>query len=114
MTALFVLAGAMVGAPLRYLADRVLKRGILVVNVAGSLVLGAMVGAGAGGPWNALVGTGFCGALTTYSTLSHETLRLLEAERYGRAAAYLAATLLLGIGAAAAGFVLARAAKEAW
>ena len=55
-----------------------------------------------------LVGTGFCGALTTYSTFSLETVRLVEEGRARRAAAYVAASLVLGLAAAACGFAAAR------
>jgi CrcB protein len=85
-----VLAGGAVGALLRYLTDLVVRSrhagafpwGTFVVNVAGSLVLGVTAGAveAADGPaWVlTVVGTGFCGALTTYSTFAFETVRLLE------------------------------------
>lgn len=115
MTLLLVIAGGMVGAPARYLTDRALRAraplGTLVVNVVGSLLLGLLTGAGSGlpGEWKVLAGTGFCGALTTYSTMSLDTLRLVEEGRYRRAAAYVAASLVLGLGAAAAGYAAARA-----
>ena len=74
MTALLVALGAALGAPLRYLAgswlDRRLHWGTLAVNLAGSLVLGALVGAAVDGHWLALLGTGFCGGLTTYSAFA--------------------------------------------
>ena len=75
MTPLLVVAGALVGAPLRLLADRiaVARRGrttglgTLTVNVAGSAVLGFVLGLAAAPSWVvALVGTGFCGTLTTF------------------------------------------------
>jgi CrcB protein len=43
-----------------------------------------------------LLGTGFCGALTTFSTMQLELLRMLDRGRYGPAAAYVAASLALG------------------
>jgi fluoride exporter len=116
VTALLVVAGALVGAPLRLWVIRTAVRGgrdpsvgTLVVNVVGAGVLGAVSG-GAGVPPAvlALVGTGFCGALTTFSTLGADVVRLREARSLGRAAGYLAATLVLGIGAAAAGYALSR------
>ncbi len=121
MTWLLVIIGAAVGAPLRYLTDqRVRARyattfpgGTFLVNVVGSLALGLLTGAAlagaAGSRWQALLGTGLCGALTTYSTFSCETLRLTETHRRRRAAANVAATLLAGLAAAFAGATLGRA-----
>jgi CrcB protein len=43
-----------------------------------------------------LLGTGFCGALTTFSTMQLELLRMLDAHRYGLAAGYAAASVVLG------------------
>ena len=110
MTLLLVLLGGAVGAPVRYLTDRALRDrsplGTLVVNVVGSALLGALIGAGDALPvtMRTLVGTGFCGALTTYSTFSLDTLRLVEEGRAGRAALYVSASLVLGLAAAAGGF----------
>ncbi|MGY1811314.1 fluoride efflux transporter FluC [Blastococcus sp. SYSU D00820] len=117
MTPLLVVAGALAGAPLRLLAVRLAgrrggdpARGTLVVNVAGSAVLGVLLGAAAVPGWVlALVGTGFCGTLTTFSTFGADAVALVEQRRVARAVAYLAATVVLGLGAAAGGFALARA-----
>src|SRR3954467_817787 len=43
-----------------------------------------------------LLGTGFCGALTTFSTMQLELLRMLDAHRYGLASGYAAASVVLG------------------
>ena len=116
MTALWVALGALAGAPLRLLADRlaVARRGpgsvlgTLTVNVVGSAVLGVLLGLRDVSPAVlALVGTGFCGTLTTFSTFGYDVVRLVEERLVGRALAYLAASLVLGLGAAAAGFGLA-------
>ena len=121
MTWLLVALGGAAGAPLRYLVDRmvqsrhdtVLPWGTFVVNVAGSLMLGAVTGvvlAGAAGPEaRALLGTGLCGALTTYSTFSFETLRLAERGRGFLAAANVAGSVLAALAAASLGLWAARA-----
>ena len=82
MTVLLVIIGGAVGAVCRYAAGRLtLDRpawATFAVNITGSLILGLLAGLGAGLPaWvGALVGTGFCGTLTTYSTFAYETITL--------------------------------------
>ncbi|MFJ8040334.1 fluoride efflux transporter CrcB [Kitasatospora sp. NPDC096147] len=117
MNWLLVAAGALVGAPLRYLTDRGLKArygaelpwGTFAVNVAGSLLLGLVAGA-CGSRGQLLLGTGLCGALTTYSTFSWETLRLAEAGPWrGAALLNVLGTLVAGLAAVWAGAGLAQA-----
>jgi CrcB protein len=66
--------GAAVGAPLRLLAGHHLDRhthwGTLLVNLLGAFLLGWLVGHGVDGRPMALLGTGFCGAFTTYSAVA--------------------------------------------
>lgn len=119
MTLLLVLAGGAVGAVCRFLTDRAITGrtgpgfplGTLTVNLVGTLLLGLLVGAGGTLPgWvGTLVGTGFCGALTTYSTFGYETVRLFESPGAGRARALLnvALTVSAGLAAAQLGFALA-------
>ncbi|WP_446458761.1 fluoride efflux transporter CrcB [Streptomyces rochei] len=121
MNWLLVMAGAMVGAPLRHLTDRAVQArhgtvfpwGTFTVNVVGCLVLGTLAGAAAHGAASAsvqlLVGTGLCGALTTYSTFSYETLRLAENGARLLAAANVLAGVVAGLGAAFLGTALADA-----
>ncbi|HJP74512.1 MAG TPA: fluoride efflux transporter CrcB [Pseudonocardiaceae bacterium] len=114
MTVLLVFAGAIIGAPLRYLADRTVQAkhdslfpwGTLAVNVSGCLVLGILAGLGTGlpSPLLALLGTGFCGALTTYSTFSFETMRLWEQHARFYAVANVAISLVAGLGAVLLGY----------
>ncbi|MEH1165050.1 fluoride efflux transporter CrcB [Micromonospora sp. CPCC 205539] len=117
MTVLLIALGAAVGAPLRYLTDRAVQSrhssafpwGTLTVNVLGSLLLGVLVGLPAGPAVTALLGTGFCGALTTYSTFSYETLRLAQTGNRLLALANVLASLAAGLAAATAGYALTRA-----
>ncbi|GCB52355.1 fluoride efflux transporter CrcB [Streptomyces sp. NL15-2K] len=121
MNWLLVIAGAMVGAPLRYLTDRAVQSrhdsvfpwGTFAVNVTGCLILGLLTGAAtagaAGSHLQLLVGTGLCGALTTYSTFSYETLRLTETGAGLYAAVNVVASVVAGLGAAFAGVELAHA-----
>lgn len=119
MNWLCVVAGAMIGAPLRYLTDRAVQArhdtvfpwGTFTVNVAGSLVLGVLTGAtvaGAAGSHTQLfLGTGLCGALTTYSTFSYDTLRLTRDGARFHAAANVLAGVFAGLGAVYVGVALA-------
>ena len=110
MNALLVVAGAAVGAPLRYLVDQLVRArhkgpfpwGTLLVNVAGSALLGALAGAGTAlpQPLAVLLGTGFCGALTTYSTFGYETVRLAEERSWLLAAANVLVSVVAGAGVA--------------
>jgi fluoride exporter len=120
--ALLVAAGALLGAPLRLFADRFAAHrrghgsvlGTLTVNVAGSAVLGLVLGlSSVPEPVVAFVGTGFCGTLTTFSTFGYDVVRLVEERMAARAVGYLVATLVLGLGAAAAGYALGTALGRA-
>jgi fluoride exporter len=118
---LLVIGGAAVGAPLRYLSDRAIQSrhdtvfpwGTFAVNVIGSLILGIVTGAvtagGASAQVQLAVGTGFCGALTTYSTFSYETLRLLEDDARFFAAANVAISIVAGLCSAFLGVAISQA-----
>lgn len=116
MTMLMVALGAAIGAPLRYLTDRAIQSrydsvfpwGTLTVNVAGSLLLGVLTGLPADPGVAALVGTGFCGALTTYSTFSYETLRLVQDGARLYAGINVVASVVAGLGAAYIGLLVAQ------
>lgn len=121
MNWLLVIVGAAVGAPLRYLTDRAVQSrhdtvfpwGTFTVNVTGCLLLGLLTGAVTGGAASShvqlLLGTGLCGALTTYSTFSYETLRLAEDGARFYAAANVVASVVAGLGAVFVGVTLAEA-----
>jgi fluoride exporter len=114
LAGLLVVAGAAVGAPARYLTDRWLQSthgtgfpwGTFAVNVVASLVLGLIVGAAANPTVTALVGTGFCGALSTWSTLGYETVRLVEERAWTPAVFNVVASLLAGLGAVGLGLAV--------
>lgn len=113
--ALLVALGAAVGAPARLLVGHWVRdrsgttaAGTLAVNLIGSFVLGALVGAGVGTGWVALLGIGFCGAFTTFSSLALEVWEALEDGRRVEATSVVAASLALGIGAAALGWWMVR------
>jgi len=119
MTLLLVALGAAVGAPARYLTDRLVQSrhdsvmpwGTVSVNVIGSLILGGLAGAGTmmSPSVLALLGTGFCGALTTYSTFSFETWRLIEEQAYGAAVANVVVSIAVAMAAVVLGYAVAAA-----
>jgi fluoride exporter len=107
VTGLLVVLGAAAGAPLRLLAGHHLDRrthwGTLVVNLLGSALLGWLVGNGVDGRPMALLGTGFCGAFTTYSAVAVQSVN-----RGGvRGLAYAVGTVLGCLAVAWIGYRLA-------
>ncbi|HXZ64331.1 MAG TPA: fluoride efflux transporter CrcB [Streptosporangiaceae bacterium] len=125
MIVLAVLAGGMIGAPTRYLVDRAIQGrhdtvfpwGTLTVNLAGSALIGFLLGAqrhlGLPPTAFALLGTGLCGGLTTFSTFSYETLRLLEDGAVGEAGLNVIGSLAVGVLLAWLGYLLAGAVLAA-
>lgn len=121
MNLLLVVAGAAIGAPLRYLTDlfiqsrhdSVVPWGTMTVNAVGCLVLGgtaAVVASTSGSAWlTTLVGAGFCGALTTFSTFGFETVRLIEDGSTLEALGNVALSLVIGLVAVFGGWSIAAA-----
>ncbi|GAA2312099.1 fluoride efflux transporter CrcB [Actinomadura sp. NPDC048955] len=117
MTIVLIVLGAALGAPLRYLTDRAVQArhdsvfpwGTFTVNVSGSFILGLLAALPAHEGVMAFAGTGFCGALSTYSTFGYETLRLAEDGTRFYAVANAAASIVAGLGAAYCGMAIAQA-----
>lgn len=113
-----VVAGA-VGAPCRYLLDGLIQDrtggafpwGTFVINMSGSLLLGLITGAALYHAFpntpKIILGTGFCGAYTTFSTWTFETIRLLEEGAVREAVLNAVVSLTVGVGAAGLGLALA-------
>ena len=119
---LLVGLGGFFGASARYWCGTVVDArtgegfpwGTLAVNLLGSLLLGWLLHAGVvrgavSLRWQLLMGTGFLGAYTTFSTFTWEMLRLTVTGHSGRAATYLGLSLALGLLAVWLGGVLDRA-----
>jgi len=99
LTFVLFAVGAGVGAPLRMVIDahvqsrirHPLPVGTLAVNTIGSFVLGVVIALGSQGvvgeTTELVIGAGFCGALTTFSTFAYQTVRLVEAGTVGLALA---------------------------
>lgn len=117
MTVLLIALGAAIGAPARYLTDRAVQArhdsvfpwGTFIVNITGSALLGFLAALPGHGMAGTVTGTAFCGAFTTYSTFSYETLRLAEDRAYLFAAVNLAASIITALGAAYFGMAIAHA-----
>ena len=106
---ILIAVGAGVGAPARYLVDRQVKKmhrslipiETLGINTVGSLILGMTVHYNHDIKY--ILGTGFAGAFTTWSSFAVEAHHLMKKNHKGKAYLYLLLTLVLGIGAAAIG-----------
>lgn len=116
MSWLAIAVGGALGAVIRYLVDRwTMQRwgtgfptGTLLVNLAGSLILGLATGLALNSDALAFIGTGFCGALTTFSGFAAQALDL-DGLRRGRGVVYAMGSLACGVMMAAAGLTLGRA-----
>jgi CrcB protein len=120
IVALVLVAGAL-GSVARYAVDSTVKTrfaptfpwATVGINVSGSFALGVLAGAvlfqSAAADWQTVLGTGFCGGYTTFSTASVETVRLAQSGRHGAALANLLGTLGASVGACALGLMLASA-----
>ncbi|MGV1003293.1 MAG: fluoride efflux transporter CrcB [Candidatus Nanopelagicales bacterium] len=116
-TLLLVMLGSGLGAASRWRLDEVVSKrlpgdlpwGTFTINVSGSLLLGLVLsfadarsGAAA---LVALLGSGFCGGYTTFSTFAFQSFRMLESGPAGRAALNLLGSLAAGMVAAYLGWV---------
>ncbi len=115
---LAVAAGGLVGAPCRYLLDRAVSRrivsdlpwGTFVVNMSGCLALGLLTGLDLAhhvpSVLMALIGVGFCGAYTTFSTFNFETVQLFEEGHVLEATANVVGSVVVGLAIAGAGVAI--------
>ena len=102
-----------IGAAARMVLDGLIRSrlwGTIAINVSGSLVLGFLTGLAAGNllptEWFLIIGTGFLGGYTTFSTASYETIRLLEQRAWWASAMSGLGTLVLATTAAGLGLLL--------
>jgi CrcB protein len=116
----YVAIGSAVGGVLRFaVAGFIQERagdgfpaGTLLINITGSFLLGVIMRyslqTNVGAPeTRALLATGLCGGYTTFSAFSYDTAVLLQANRYGRAAIYVGASVLLSLLGVFLGFAVA-------
>ncbi|HWA17036.1 MAG TPA: fluoride efflux transporter CrcB [Gemmatimonadales bacterium] len=103
----------LLGAWIQRLAGGQLPLHTLLINITGSFLLGFLYRYGAdtaaySAEWCGLLMIGFCGGYTTFSTFSLETIALIQAGSSGKAALYVLSSVILSIGAAAAGMIVGR------
>ncbi len=119
LASLYVALGGGFGAWLRYVTARLIGNApfpyaTLAVNLIGSLIMGLFAGwllrqpDGAEG-WRLLLGVGVLGGFTTFSAFSLEIAQMIQRGAYGTAAAYVAVSLVIGIGCLFLGLAVARA-----
>lgn len=109
-----------VGAVTRFVSDGLIRTVLgrkfpwatVIINVAGSFMLGILTGLVIyrhwGGNMKLIFGTGFCGGFTTFSTASFETARLIEERRFVASILQSLGNLSLALIAAAFGILLVR------
>ena len=122
MIALLTFLAGAAGAVTRFVLDSSVKQrwrtafpwATGMINLTGSLLLGVLAGLvlfdGQSPLWQTVVGTGFCGGYTTFSTASFETIRLIEQNRRVLALANALSTLVVSVAACGLGLALAWAA----
>lgn len=111
---LLVASGGALGAALRFLLSSCLRRlrpasfplPTFLINLTGSFLLGLLIGSGASLLWQKLLGTGFLGGFTTFSTLHTESIQLLREGNAPVSIFYLGLSYFLCIAGAAAGMLL--------
>ncbi len=116
---ILVFIGGGLGSSLRYVISKYLNTGHLLpygtflVNIAGSLILGIVLGwalknNSLNSPVNLLLATGFCGGFTTFSTFSFENYSLIRTGDYLSFSLYFFGSLLLGIIAILLGIMISK------
>ena len=100
---LLVALGAVPGALLRWQVELHLKDQNLLVNTLGAALLGLLAGLPAAPRRQLLLGIGFCGSLTTFSSWMLAAMKHLSAGDWGAALGLIGLTLGLGLGAALIG-----------
>lgn len=116
---LLVFIGGGLGSSLRYIIGRFLNSGSIIpygtflVNVAGSLLIGIILGwairtESLNNPINLLLGIGFCGGFTTFSSFSFENYSLLKTGDYISFSIYFFGSLILGMLSVVAGMMISK------
>ncbi len=116
---ILVFIGGGLGSSLRYIIGKYLNAGHLLpfgtflVNILGSLILGVILGwalktNSLNTPLNLMLGIGFCGGFTTFSTFSFENYSLIKSGDYLTFSVYLFGSLILGMLAVLIGIFISK------
>ncbi|PEW80568.1 fluoride efflux transporter CrcB [Bacillus cereus] len=105
MEALLVATGGFFGAIIRFAISNWFKKrnktsfpiATFLINITGAFLLGYIIGNGVTTSWQLLLGTGFMGAFTTFSTFKLESIQLFNRKNFGILFLYLSATYMIGI-----------------
>lgn len=114
MMIVFVALGGFFGAISRFAISQLLSKktsfpsGTLTVNLIGSLLLGIIIGLELPSAVALLLGTGFLGAFTTFSTLSFEMVKMIQSKRKKEWLIYVLVTYVGGITLAYIGFLIGK------
>jgi fluoride exporter len=112
MIILLIAVGGFIGAVVRFILSNKYNReipfGTLAVNISGSFFLGYLFYKGVSQTTFAFLGSGFCGAFTTFSTLNLEAVHLMQKKRKFKAYTYIVGSYSLGIICAYCGYLLAK------
>lgn len=101
MNILMVMIGGFTGAVIRFLISQVFEKytfpyGTTFVNITGAFIIGLCIGFTIDDALYLLFGVGFCGAYTTFSTMSRDFLEMLIDRKYVQALIYLSISYGLG------------------
>ncbi|KXY76735.1 MULTISPECIES: fluoride efflux transporter CrcB [Bacillus] len=102
MEALLVATGGFFGAITRFGISNWFNKtsfpiATFLINITGAFLLGYIIGNGVTTGWQLLLGTGFMGAFTTFSTFKLESIQLFNRKNLGILFLYLSATYIIGI-----------------
>ncbi|HEX5455979.1 MAG TPA: fluoride efflux transporter CrcB [Candidatus Saccharimonadales bacterium] len=115
MTVLFISLAGGSGALARFIVDGLVRTrlgrrfpwGTMLINISGSLILGIITGLflnhKVGMNTKLILGTGFCGGYTTFSTASFESVRLIEEKLYSQAFYQIMGSLVFSVAFAGLG-----------
>ncbi|MES5952429.1 fluoride efflux transporter CrcB [Bacillus fungorum] len=112
--ALLVATGGFFGAITRFAVSNWFKKrtktsfpfATFLINITGAFLLGYIIGNGVNTDWQLLLGTGFMGAFTTFSTFKLESIQLFNRKNFGVLFIYISATYIIGIAFAFLGMKL--------